>query len=193
MIQSAASASTSKSLGFENLARFGSQETQGDGRGASGAASGNDQLTPEQQRQVDVLKQTDRKVRAHEQAHLSAGAGLVRGGPSFTYAVGPDSRRYAVAGDVSIDTTPGRIPEETVSKARHIRATALAPADPSAQDRRVAAQASQMEAQALQALARGEGGAVTEKADSNDARIYSRTGSGSGRANQVGISLDLYV
>ncbi|HEX6736041.1 MAG TPA: putative metalloprotease CJM1_0395 family protein, partial [Azonexus sp.] len=52
--------------------------------------------------------------------------------------------------DVSIDTSPGRTPEETIAKARQIRAAALAPADPSTQDRRVAAAASQMEMQALQ-------------------------------------------
>ncbi|KAB2927650.1 MAG: hypothetical protein F9K30_03230 [Dechloromonas sp.] len=110
------------------------------------------ELTPEQQRQVDALKQTDRKVRSHEQAHMAAGAGLVRGS-SYEYQTGPDKKRYAVAGEVSIDTSPGRTPEETIVKAQQIRAAALAPADPSTQDRRVAAAASQMEMQARQELA----------------------------------------
>lgn len=109
-------------------------------------------LTVEEQRQVDALKQTDRQVKSHEQAHMSAGAGLVRGG-SFEYQVGPDNKRYAVGGEVSIDTSPGRTPTETIAKARQIRAAALAPADPSTQDRRVAAAASQMELQAQQELA----------------------------------------
>lgn len=109
-------------------------------------------LSPEQQRQVDALKQTDREVRSHEQAHMSAGAGLVRGS-GYDYQVGPDNQRYAVGGEVSIDTSPGRTPEETIAKAQQIRAAALAPADPSTQDRRVAAAASQMEAQARQELA----------------------------------------
>ena len=90
----------------------------------------------------------DRKVRAHEQAHISAGANLVRGGASYSYQTGPDDRRYAVGGEVSIDASPGRTPEETISKAERIRAAALAPADPSAQDRGVAAQAGLMEAEA---------------------------------------------
>ncbi|PKO86765.1 MAG: hypothetical protein CVU18_13300 [Betaproteobacteria bacterium HGW-Betaproteobacteria-12] len=110
------------------------------------------ELTPEQQRQVDALKQTDRKVRSHEQAHMAAGAGLVRGS-SYAYQAGPDNKRYAVAGEVSIDTSPGRTPEETIAKAQQIRAAALAPADPSTQDRRVAAAASQMEMQARQEMA----------------------------------------
>ena len=105
-------------------------------------------LTPEQQRQVQQLKETDRKVRAHEQAHISVGADLVRGGATFTYQTGPDDQRYAVSGEVSIDASPGRTPAETIPKAQHIRAAALAPADPSAQDRSVAAKASAMEANA---------------------------------------------
>lgn len=112
-------------------------------------------LSPDEQRQVAVLKQTDRQVRLHEQAHMAAGAGLI-GGASYTYQAGPDNQRYAVAGEVSIDTAPGRTPEETIAKARQIRAAALAPADPSTQDRRVAATASQMEIQARQELARAD-------------------------------------
>lgn len=102
---------------------------------------------------VRQLEQTDRAVRAHEQAHLSVGADLVRGGATYGYEVGPDDKRYAVSGEVSIDASPGRTPEETIPKAQHIRATALAPADPSAQDHRVAAAASQMEIEARMELA----------------------------------------
>lgn len=128
-----------------------------DGRGASraGRASlgGSGELTPEELRVVRQLEQTDRKVRAHEQAHLSVGADLVRGGATYGYTVGPDGKRYAVSGEVSIDASPGKTPEETIPKAQHIRATALAPADPSAQDHRVAAAASQMEIDARMELA----------------------------------------
>ncbi|MCK6548349.1 hypothetical protein L6R52_21050, partial [Myxococcota bacterium] len=44
----------------------------------------------------------------------------------------------------SIDTTPGKTPEETIDRAARIRAAALAPAQPSGQDLAVAAQADQM-------------------------------------------------
>jgi len=110
-------------------------------------------LTPEQQRQVAALRETDRKVKAHEQAHMAAGAGLVRGS-SFEYQSGPDNKRYAVAGEVSIDVSPGRTPDQTIAKAQQIRAAALAPADPSTQDRRVAAAAGQMEMQARAEMGR---------------------------------------
>ena len=106
------------------------------------------ELTAEEQRRVRDLQAADRRVRTHEQAHIAVGGDLVRSGASFTYATGPDDKRYAVAGEVSIDTSPGRTPEETIPKAQHIRETALAPADPSPQDRSVTAAATQMEGKA---------------------------------------------
>lgn len=102
----------------------------------------------------DELAATDRRVRAHEAAHLAASGGLAKGGANFELVKGSDGRMYAVGGEVQIDVSPGRTPEETVRKADQIRRAALAPADPSAQDYRVAAQAAQMMAQAQQELAR---------------------------------------
>lgn len=113
-------------------------------------------LDAEAQREVARLAETDRKVRAHEQAHLSAGGNLVRGGASYEYKTGPDGKRYAVGGEVSIDTSEGRTPAETLTKAQRIYATAMAPADPSPQDRAVASMAKQMESQAAQNLAAQE-------------------------------------
>ena len=152
MILSAASSSTQSSFGFEKLSRFiasssRSPDTEGNAVRSASAAAANE-LSPEQQSRVAQLKQIDREVRAHEQAHLAVGADLVRGGASFSYETGPDKQRYAVAGEVSIDTSPGKTPAETIPKAQHIRATALAPADPSPQDHSVAAQASRMEREA---------------------------------------------
>ena len=99
------------------------------------------------------LAQTDRQVRAHEQAHLAAAAGLARG-VSFTFVTGPDGKQYAVGGEVSIDTSPvSGDPQATIQKAQQIRAAANAPSNPSGQDRAVAAQASQMEQAARQELA----------------------------------------
>jgi len=105
-------------------------------------------LTPEQQQQVDKLKATDRRVRAHEQAHLAAGGGLVTGGAVYQYQTGADGKQYAVGGEVHIDTSEARDPEATLRKAEQIKAAALAPADPSAQDRSVAASADAMAAKA---------------------------------------------
>lgn len=114
-----------------------------------------------QAQELSRLAATDRKVRAHEQAHQAAGAGLA-GGASYQYQRGPDGRQYAVAGEVSIDLTPGRTPDETVVRARQVQAAALAPADPSAQDRAVAAQAARMELEARTQQA-GESGTNVQR------------------------------
>ncbi len=106
-------------------------------------------LSAEERQTVQELKQRDREVRAHEQAHVAAGGGHVQGGISYQYQTGPDGRQYAVGGSVNIDASPvpGN-PEATEEKARAVRRAALAPASPSGQDRVVAARASQMEAEA---------------------------------------------
>lgn len=106
------------------------------------------ELTDEQRTQVAKLQSRDREVRAHEAAHLAAAGGLARGGASFSYTTGPDNRRYAVGGEVSIDTSPADSPEKTIQKAQTIQAAALAPAKPSSQDSAVAASAAKMAAQA---------------------------------------------
>ena len=111
------------------------------------APDGSD-LTPAQQEEVAKLKQVDQAVKAHEQAHASVG-GQYAGAPSYTYVQGPDGQRYAVAGEVPISAggVPGD-PAATVRKAEQVIAAALAPADPSGQDRAVAASAQAVKAQA---------------------------------------------
>ncbi|MDR0735785.1 MAG: hypothetical protein LBF51_02945 [Zoogloeaceae bacterium] len=110
-------------------------------------------LSEEEQREVTELAAIDRKVRQHEMAHMAAGGELITSGARYEYQQGPDGQRYAVAGEVGIDTSEGRTPEETLIRARRIRAAALAPADPSPQDRSVAAAATQMEIRAQQEIA----------------------------------------
>ena len=104
-------------------------------------------LTPEEQQQLSELQQRDREVKAHELAHKAVGGRYVTGG-SFTYQTGPNGQRYAIGGEVSIDSSAGSTPQETLRKAELIRRAALAPADPSPQDFRVASEASMMAAQA---------------------------------------------
>ena len=108
------------------------------------------QLTEEEKKQVEELKKRDQEVRTHEMAHMAAAGALAKGGPTYTYQTGPDGRSYAIGGSVPIDTSKGRTARETIAKAQRIRAAALAPADPSPQDMKVAAQASRMEAEAIQ-------------------------------------------
>lgn len=110
-------------------------------------------LTEEEQKQVDELKARDAEVKAHEQAHIAAGGSYVRGGASYDYQTGPDGKKYAVGGEVSIDTSPVEgDPQATINKAQVILKAALAPAEPSGQDKSVASQARQMMASARKEL-----------------------------------------
>jgi hypothetical protein len=101
---------------------------------------------------VTRLKQRDIEVRNHEAAHMAA-AGSFGGGASYSYVTGPDGNRYAVGGEVPVRMVGGRTPEEAIRNAAQVRAAALAPAEPSSQDRAVAAEASAMEADARAELA----------------------------------------
>lgn len=99
-------------------------------------------LSDEEQKQVDELRRRDQEVRRHEQAHAASAGGNARGGPSFEFETGPDGKRYAVSGEVSIDTSPvAGNPRATIAKMEQIRRAALAPSEPSSQDRAIAAQA----------------------------------------------------
>lgn len=129
---------------------------------------GEDQLTlsPEALALVQRLKATDARVRAHEAAHLAAAGGLAQGGAQFTTTRGPDGRPYAVAGEVRIDG--GGVPGDakaTLAKALQVQRAALAPGDPSPQDRSVAAQAAALAARARGELARGDGAETPGRVD----------------------------
>ncbi|WP_293746239.1 putative metalloprotease CJM1_0395 family protein [uncultured Paraglaciecola sp.] len=106
-----------------------------------------------EQQQITELKQRDAEVRAHEQAHASLG-GQYASSPQYEYERGPDGRRYAVGGEVSIDISEASTPEETIRKAQQVKAAALAPAEPSAQDLRVATEATQITLEARSEIAR---------------------------------------
>jgi hypothetical protein len=101
-----------------------------------------------EQLEIQELSARDREVRNHERAHAAVG-GQYAGAPRYQYERGPDGVNYAVAGEVPISAGPiSGDPEATIEKAQVVRRAALAPAEPSIQDRHVAAQATQMEAEA---------------------------------------------
>ncbi|GGA88604.1 hypothetical protein GCM10011369_33440 [Neiella marina] len=111
----------------------------------------------QEQQVVDQLEARDREVIAHEQAHAAVG-GQYAGSPSYDYQRGPDGQMYAVSGEVSIDISPvPGDPVATIRKMRQVRAAALAPAEPSAQDRRVAQEAAQIIIEAQAQISAGEG------------------------------------
>lgn len=116
-----------------------------------------EQPTPREERleqlEIAKLSQRDQEVRSHEQAHAAVG-GPYTGAPSYTYTRGPDGKRYAVGGEVSIDSGPiPNDPQATLRKMEIVLRAALAPAEPSAQDLRIAAQAQVQMAQARAELA----------------------------------------
>ncbi|KAA3662537.1 MAG: hypothetical protein DWQ10_02195 [Calditrichaeota bacterium] len=107
------------------------------------------QLSEEEKNEVRKLKARDSEVRVHEQAHLAAAGGLARGGANFSYTVGPDGKRYATGGEVSIDTSAvAGNPQATIRKMNTVRKAALAPMNPSAADRSIAADAAATAAKA---------------------------------------------
>lgn len=112
-----------------------------------------DGLTEEQEQQVRQLEKRDAEVRAHEQAHMAAAGAMAQGGPKYTFETGPDGKRYATGGEVSIVMKTGRTPEETIRNAQQVQAAALAPGDPSPTDQQTAAAAARMAQEARQQLA----------------------------------------
>ena len=190
-------------------AQDGQQEGQPDEAKKSDEAAGPDErkqngepLSEEEKQQVDYLKKRDQEVRAHEMAHVSVGGSLVKRGAMYEYETGPDGKRYAVGGDVILDVSEGRTPEETIRKAERVRAAAMAPAEPSPQDYKVASQADKMaaearaqlrEQQAAERAGTGENGQSQQKA-SNDADSAGGFGetSAAAAANMAGRVRSLY-
>ena len=106
------------------------------------------EYTPEEKKEIEKLEDRDQEVRRHEQAHFQA-AGSYASPPKYEYQTGPDGKRYAVGGSVEIDMSEVTDdPQATLEKARVIKRAALAPEEPSAQDRKVAREADKMAAEA---------------------------------------------
>ncbi len=106
------------------------------------------QAEQQENQQIQQLKSRDLEVKTHEQAHAAIG-GRYASAPSYAYELGPDGKQYAVEGEVQIDISPvAGDPQATVQKMQQVRAAALAPAEPSAADRRIAAEAAQRQIQA---------------------------------------------
>ena len=136
------------------------------------------------------LKARDREVRSHEQAHQAAGGAHTSGAPQYTYVEGPDGQQYASGGEVSIDIAA--VPDDaeaTILKMEQVRSAALAPANPSAQDRRVAAEASQIESKARTEVReeKSEERQVTDRTPMRTSGAYGNTA----RKHPSGSLLDL--
>lgn len=132
-----------------------------------------EEMSAEERRLIQELRNRDHQVRAHELAHQSAG-GRYAGGVQFSFTYGPDGRRYATSGEVDVDLRRTGDPAEDLRTAETVRRAALAPAEPSAQDQRVAARAAALAAEAQAAL--GDAEAVSAASGADAAGGDRRTG-----------------
>jgi len=110
-----------------------------------------DKAEEEKNAQKKELENIQREVVAHEAAHQAA-AGELGGGVSYSYTEGPDGQSYITGGEVPIKLREGRTPEETLRNMQQVQRAANAPADPSAQDRQVAAKAAAIASKARREL-----------------------------------------
>ncbi len=141
-------------------------------------AANGEPLTEEEQAELQDMKSRDEEVRVHEQAHQSAG-GQYASAPHYEYENGPDGKRYVTDGSVNIDVGEESDPQATIDKMQVVKRAALAPAQPSAQDRRVYAEASQKEAEARRELneQRQEEAAAAQGQGQEQSQAASATGS----------------
>lgn len=130
-------------------------------------SSNSSELSASEKSIVTRLQATDTAVKAHERAHISAGAGVILSGATFVYQKGPDERLYAIGGEVAIDTASENEPEATVKKMQIVRSAALAPSDPSPTDYQVAATASMLQMQARLEIVRNLQHELLSKAKQN--------------------------
>lgn len=112
-----------------------------------------DKAEDQKDSQVRELENIQREVIAHEAAHKAA-AGEFGGAISYTYTEGPDGKRYITGGEVPIKLRQGATPEETLRNMQQVQMAANAPADPSGQDRQVAAKAAAIAAKAQSEIIR---------------------------------------
>ncbi len=144
--------------------RNGQASSEGDN--ASSGSEDDKKKAQQKEQAIKDLKSRDAEVRTHEQAHQAAG-GQYASAPSFDMTKGPDGKDYATGGHVNIDVSPvSNDPQATINKMRQIKSAALAPAEPSAQDRKVAAQADATSAAAQRVLSNQS----TTKATSNSSK-----------------------
>lgn len=136
-----------------------------------------------EQQEIKALQQRDREVRAHELAHAAVG-GAHTGSPSYSFEVGPDGKKYAVSGEVSVDVTPIKDdPRATIAKMKKVHAAALAPVNPSPQDLRVAATAAQHIREAQAELAKQSQNVEEQDGNTSASSINSSKETFSSRAN----------
>jgi len=159
------------------------KNVNGDDPAQAAGEAGREQDAKQAQSVISQLAARDREVRAHEQAHSAVG-GQYAGAAQYQYQRGPNGVRYAVAGEVPIQIGKEPTPEATLQKAQVVKRAALAPAEPSPQDRRVAAEASRLMTEARQDLASQRSDDAT-KAEAGSEGELATAASSSGERNSA--------
>lgn len=159
----------------------GQGSEQNDGENSADSKQGRDPTSNSQKSDAEVLAEKevirslesrDKEVRNHERAHASVG-GAFTGAPSYSYETGPNGKKYAVEGEVSVDLTPiAGDPKETIAKMKMVQAAALAPADPSSQDIRVAATAASIILEAQAELVNANANAKNTEEEYKDGDLF---------------------
>ena len=166
----------SSAIGGDEARSLFSAHQAGETQKRGGQEVGPDGLTDSERREVERLKARDREVREHEQAHVAAGGPYVSA-PSYRFVRGPDGQFYAVGGEVRIDSSPvpGN-PQATIRKMEVVKRAALAPREPSAQDRRVASQAEAQSIRARRQITEMERAEASEAAEKRSAQLDEQMG-----------------
>lgn len=107
-------------------------------------------LTAEESAALAELRRLDRAVRAREQRRIAV-AGGASALPKYSTERGPDGRGYATEAEPHLDTRGGSSPEQTLIRARRLRAAAHAGGHSKA-GQKLAATAAELEREALRAL-----------------------------------------
>jgi len=120
---------------------------------AAGLPSDGREMSDEDLREIAELKQRELTVRTRDMAWVAATTG-VSGGFTVRYETGPDGRRYAVEAEVRLDTTEAATPEQSLAKARAVRAALMGGGGDDSSQASAAARAAVLESRARAELAR---------------------------------------
>ena len=167
-------------------------ETQEDENEVDTSDSDSQAQEVKKERLINELESRDREVRSHELAHAAVG-GSFTGAPNYTFETGPDGKKYAVGGEVSVDlsTVPGN-PAATIAKMQKVHSAALAPANPSSQDIKVAASAVQAILEAQSELQTQESSTVKATVDNKSALANEEELNGENESGD-GLSFDDFI
>ena len=113
------------------------QVAREDPTGRQGPESDPRELSQTEELEVRRMARRGAEVRRHELAHAAAGGPHI-GIAEYKYERGPDGKLYAVGGRVSIDVAPASTPQATIRKMDTIIRAAMAPLNPSIEDRAAA-------------------------------------------------------